>query len=258
MDCDIVRDLLPLYADGLTSESSIRSIEAHVRACPECRRLRNEMCAPLEQEPEESQEQILERVYRKQRRKNLIFWTSVLLALALSVWAFLEIQFNGEEIYAASTNEEKILKEMPQLALTEDELALAQTILDIPMVRDAIRNEDDDSIVLSSAAVSPYLDSILPEKGRLAEIFVFRHSVFISIIDGNQYTCLQYTDADLTGHIDFIAKTLTISPLDEIGEDGYLGDVDEVYELVYAIGAGITRCQKLKTRHMWFSFLNMP
>jgi hypothetical protein len=179
------------------------------------------------------------------------------MALILAVWAFMEIQFNGEEIHAASTNEEKILKEMPALALTDEELALAETILEIPEIQ-AFLTSGEESITLNTETVSPYLSGILPDNGRFAEVFVLGRSVFVSIVDGKQYTCLQYTDADATGHIDFIAKTLTISPLDEIGEDGYLGDVDEVYEITYAIGAGITRCQKLKTRHMWFSFLDLP
>ncbi len=257
MDCEIIRDLLPLYADGLTSESSNRQIEDHIRTCGECRLLREEMCAPLEPEPEDTQEQILERVYRKQRRKTILSWAAIILALVLAVWAFLEVQFSGELIYAASTNEEKILKEMPALALTEEELALAETILEIPEIQEFLTN-GEESITLNTETVLPYLSAILPENGRFFEVFVFGRSVFISIIAGKQYTCLQYTDVDATGHIDFIAKTLAISPLEEIGEDGYLGDVKAVYELTYAVGAGITRCQKLKTRHMWFSFLDLP
>jgi hypothetical protein len=257
MDCEIIRDLLPLYADGMASEASCRQIEDHVRSCPECRRLHDTMCAPMEPEPEETPEQILERVYRKQRRKTILFWVTIALAVFLAAWAFMEIQFNGEEIYAASTNEEKILKEMPALALTDGELALAETILEIPEIQEFLTS-GEESITLNTETVTPYLSGILPDSGRFFEVFVFRRSVFINIVNGKQYTCLQYTDADATGHIDFIAKTLAISPLEEIGEDGYLGDVKAVYELTYAVGAGITRCQKLKTRHMWFSFLDMP
>lgn len=257
MDCEIIRDLLPMYADGQTSEASNRQIEDHVKTCAQCRRLRDEMCAPLEPEVEETQEQILERVYRKQRRKTILFWVTIALAVILAAWAYMEIQFNGEEIYAASTNEEKILKEAPALTLTEEELALAETILEIPAVRDVMRDDSQESAVLDTQQVMQDFAPILPEGGRFTEIFVFRNSVFISIINGKEYTCLQYTDADQTGHIDLLAKTYAISPLDEIGEDGNLGDIKVVYELNYAVGTGITRCQKLKTRHIWFGFLDM-
>lgn len=256
MDCNIIRDLLPLYADNMTSDTSRRHIEDHIKTCPECRRLRDEMCAPMEPKPEETQEQILERVYKKQRRKNILFWVSICLALVLTVWGFLEINFSGELIYAASTNEERILKKMPALALTDAELALAETILEIPEIQKFLAS-GEESVTLDTDAVAPYLSGILPENGRFTEVFAFRHSIYISIIDGKQYTCLQYTDVDMTGHIDLIAKTLAISPLDQIGEDGYLGDVEAVYELYHAVGIGTTRCQKLKSRHMWFSFLDM-
>ena len=36
-ECDIVRDLLPLCAEGLASEASRRLVEDHVAACEECR-----------------------------------------------------------------------------------------------------------------------------------------------------------------------------------------------------------------------------
>ena len=34
--CDIIRDLLPLYADDACSEASRETVEAHLRKCPEC------------------------------------------------------------------------------------------------------------------------------------------------------------------------------------------------------------------------------
>ena len=260
MNCEIIRDLLPLYADGLASEASRRKIEEHTAQCPDCKKLLNEMTAPMEPEPEDEEQRvmrILQAQRKKARRKTLLTWAGVLLAFVLVVWGMMEIRFSGEEIFVSSTNEEKILKEMPALALTDAEKELAQTILEIPEVRDAIES-DQDSTTLNLNVVSPYFDAILPENGRFTEIFVFGHSIFISIIDGKQYTCLQYTDVDMTGHIDSVAKTLAISTLDEIGEDGNLGDVKVVYELVHAVGTSLTRCQKIKSRHMWFSFLDMP
>ena len=35
--CDIIRDLLPSYADGLTSQASNEAVESHLAACPACR-----------------------------------------------------------------------------------------------------------------------------------------------------------------------------------------------------------------------------
>lgn len=36
MKCDIIRDLLPSYVDGLTSETSNEVIEEHIKECQEC------------------------------------------------------------------------------------------------------------------------------------------------------------------------------------------------------------------------------
>lgn len=36
LSCEIVRDLLPNYIDGLASESTVRSVEAHLKQCKEC------------------------------------------------------------------------------------------------------------------------------------------------------------------------------------------------------------------------------
>ncbi|WP_329737179.1 zf-HC2 domain-containing protein [Clostridium phoceensis] len=43
MKCDIIRDLLSLYCDGLCSEASKQEIEAHVAQCQECRACLAEM-----------------------------------------------------------------------------------------------------------------------------------------------------------------------------------------------------------------------
>ena len=72
-NCDMIRDLMPLYADGQASAASRSCIEEHTAHCPACKKLLNEMCAPLELEPEDRTEEILERLYKKQRRKTILF-----------------------------------------------------------------------------------------------------------------------------------------------------------------------------------------
>jgi len=42
-NCDIVRDLLPLYLDGVCSEASGRIVEDHLNECPACRDLYSRM-----------------------------------------------------------------------------------------------------------------------------------------------------------------------------------------------------------------------
>ena len=43
MKCEIIRDLLPSYVDGLTSGESDRAIEEHLKDCGDCREYLEEM-----------------------------------------------------------------------------------------------------------------------------------------------------------------------------------------------------------------------
>lgn len=53
LPCEIVRDLLPSYADALTGEVTNAALEAHLAQCPDCARLYEEMKAPeIASEPE--------------------------------------------------------------------------------------------------------------------------------------------------------------------------------------------------------------
>ena len=47
MECNIIRDLLPLYYDGICSEESRQAVAEHLESCGECRRVLEEMTAPL-------------------------------------------------------------------------------------------------------------------------------------------------------------------------------------------------------------------
>ncbi len=47
MHCNIVEDLLPLYADHCCSEESRQAVQAHLAECPDCRRILEAMERPL-------------------------------------------------------------------------------------------------------------------------------------------------------------------------------------------------------------------
>ena len=37
LSCDVIRDLLPLYTEGIASEASAALVEAHLETCAVCR-----------------------------------------------------------------------------------------------------------------------------------------------------------------------------------------------------------------------------
>ena len=78
MKCEIIRDLLPSYVDGLTSEESNREITAHVAECAPCKEI-------LEQMQEEVQEKAPKekRKINPFRKFNRIMMSAVAVAVAV-------------------------------------------------------------------------------------------------------------------------------------------------------------------------------
>lgn len=48
MNCNIVKDLIPLYIDGCCSEESEKAVEEHINSCAECKRLYEDMKTPCD------------------------------------------------------------------------------------------------------------------------------------------------------------------------------------------------------------------
>lgn len=46
MECNVVKDLIPLYIDECCSEESAKIVKEHLDNCQECRELYEKMCAP--------------------------------------------------------------------------------------------------------------------------------------------------------------------------------------------------------------------
>lgn len=86
MKCEITRDLLPLYADGLCSEETNAQVQAHLRECPECREKLANYQASIGEESTESQSDAviapMKKVRRKMRRNK---WLSIVLGIVLTI-----------------------------------------------------------------------------------------------------------------------------------------------------------------------------
>lgn len=86
MKCEIIRDLLPVYIDKLTSEESNREIEAHMKGCEECRAVLKEMETEIQkEEPMESRNiQPFRKVNQKMKK---VIQTAVVCCLTLAILA---------------------------------------------------------------------------------------------------------------------------------------------------------------------------
>lgn len=82
LPCDIVRDLLPLYHDGVVSETTGQAVETHLEGCPPCRREYEDLCTDLPQEPqpEDSTQDKFSAMMKRLKRKRLLITAAVALA----------------------------------------------------------------------------------------------------------------------------------------------------------------------------------
>lgn len=111
IDCNIIRDLLPLYTEGLASEESRIAVEEHLEDCEECRAIYREMSAPKPQiyydrEPAESFRRYAKKEKRKLRFRTAVITTSVILLLIVvrliavgGLAVFLAVDGQKAEIY---------------------------------------------------------------------------------------------------------------------------------------------------------------
>lgn len=61
-NCDIIRDLLPLYAEHITSEASNALVEEHLAECEACRAELEQMEQPVPVRPEAQPDAPLRRI----------------------------------------------------------------------------------------------------------------------------------------------------------------------------------------------------
>ncbi len=84
VDCDVIRDLLPLYAEDMVSTKSRELIEAHFDECEECRKVYEAMTAPepnteFSKEPAESFQK-----YVKKSKRRLIWRVALVTAIIVA------------------------------------------------------------------------------------------------------------------------------------------------------------------------------
>lgn len=123
MNCDIVQDLLPLYAEGMVSPASRALVEEHLKDCPDCRQALEELKTAL---PEGEQAALplkkVSRGLKKQRLRTgllalflaLALATAALSALAASRYApapYQEGLFTIREISVATLLEGEITQD---------------------------------------------------------------------------------------------------------------------------------------------------
>lgn len=90
INCDIIRDLLPLYAEHITSEASNALVEEHLAECEACRAELEQMEQPVPVRPEAQPDAPLRRIraalQKRSIRAAIGSVLAALCALALIFW----------------------------------------------------------------------------------------------------------------------------------------------------------------------------
>ena len=86
LPCAVVRDLLPLYLEGLTSPQTDQAVETHLELCPNCAQYKAALTAPLSSpEPTADQREpdYLKTIRRRGLRRTVLTAFGVVLAMLL-------------------------------------------------------------------------------------------------------------------------------------------------------------------------------
>lgn len=79
--CEIIRDLLPLYVEHVTSEASNALVEEHLNECPDCKKELEQMQRPVPVKVEASEVPL--KKIRNKILKNRIFVTAVAVLIVI-------------------------------------------------------------------------------------------------------------------------------------------------------------------------------
>lgn len=112
--CNVIEDLLPLYADGICSEDTKTIIEHHIAVCPECREKLEAMTAKLEKNEKKAE---IDNPFKKVKNHYVRLVTVTLLVCALvivplgGVWCLsVNTQYSNGYTWSSLKMENKLRK----------------------------------------------------------------------------------------------------------------------------------------------------
>jgi hypothetical protein len=81
MNCNVIKDLIPLYIDGCCSEESATAVLEHIQECPSCKKLLEEMKLPVATEQPSSAPKVFRRIndWKASVTQSVLLFLSFLL-----------------------------------------------------------------------------------------------------------------------------------------------------------------------------------
>ena len=137
-----------------------------------------------------------------QSKRPVVMIGTALLILLVIAFLF----FGGNK---GKLTEEAALSRVPALAITDEELALAETVLEYEDFRNALNHDlVDNTTVFTQDETMSIVGSVIPQDAEILQIAVSGAVVVIDYRLPYQRVILQYADADRSGTVDQIHKTL--------------------------------------------------
>lgn len=109
--CDIIKDLLPGYIDGLLSETGTRAVKEHLEGCAACRKIFEEMAEGPGKEPEEREKLVLDgfkKIHQRTRRLKMTAGAAAGLLFLFLLSGFLRIYVLGTPVSTEAISLEDI------------------------------------------------------------------------------------------------------------------------------------------------------
>lgn len=227
-ECNIVSDLMPLYADEVASPDSVEYITRHIAWCPECAEVWKRLSTTLpEVDPREEAKNYRKAFRRGKRRMFLKSLALCLIALVIGTF-FLYYQLYVYGVYPITMSypspDGKII-----LEVVEKEDAPIFYTAEGLMVRFKLKDDDDDLWALNRHATT--WDTLT------AHWSTDSHHVVLDVVTLDGEHALFITDASLEyrngGLIEIPGITENLIP---IFEEALRSEVD-IGELTFSFGA---------------------
>ena len=108
-ECHIVRDLMPLYTEGMLSDESAAFVKAHLETCEDCRGAYGGEEKPPVTEADTAQQRVGEagvlRTLKKKLRKQT--WCAIIITAAVVLLVTLMLRLNSIDYLAAISSDER-------------------------------------------------------------------------------------------------------------------------------------------------------
>lgn len=116
VECEVIRDLMPLYVDGAASEGSRAMVEEHLAECEPCQEMLEEMRQEVISEPPRTEAGGVVQKLRRQRSKRIVLLVllGVALTLVLAVFALRGWNYFYNDFVALTPMEGYSLELIPQ------------------------------------------------------------------------------------------------------------------------------------------------